>query len=328
LSDAADLMEVNIRSARAGGHKPGLLGSLAWRGALHFFQSEYARAETLLTESYALASELRDGFSLLISLFFLGLLRGNLGRMSEALNTLNEAIAMARRNGDRFWFPRLPNCIGWIHRELGDFSGAFEHDRHGVEVAREHHVLEAEANSLINVGIDYTRAHASEKSVAAFEQVEDIFHRDAWFRWRYNIRHQAARAEHWLSQGDLAQAAEYASRLFDMAGEFKARKYVAVAHKLRAEIALARGAGAEAAVELNSALDLLLAYPVPVLEWKVLAALGRVHSAGSDRARAREAFSRSAAVIQQISRNAPDEKFRATFLDCGEVREVLAGSAQ
>ena len=328
LSDAADLMEVNIRSARAGGHKPGLLGSLAWRGALHFFQSEYARAETLLTESYALASELRDGFSLLISLFFLGLLRGNLGRMSEALNTLNEAIAMARRNGDRFWFPRLPNCIGWIHRELGDFSGAFEHDRHGVEVAREHHVLEAEANSLINVGIDYTRAHASEKSVAAFEQVEDIFHRDAWFRWRYNIRHQAARSEHWLSQGDLTQAAEYASRLFDMAGEFKARKYVAVAHKLRAEIALARGAGAEAAVELNSALDLLLGYPVPVLEWKVLAALGRVHSAGSDRARAREAFSRSAAIIQQISRNAPDEKFRATFLDCGEVREVFAGSAQ
>jgi hypothetical protein len=53
-----------------------------------------------------------------------------------------------------------------------------------------------------------------------------------------------------------------------------------------------------------------------------------LHSVGSDRARAREAFSRSAAIIQQISRNAPDEKFRATFLDCGEVREVFAGSAQ
>lgn len=248
--------------------------------------------------------------------------------MSEALKTLNDAIAMARRNGDRFWFPRLPNCIGWIHRELGDFSGAFEHDLHGVEVAREHHVLEAEANSLINVGIDYAREDASEKSVAAFEQVEDIFHRDAWFRWRYNIRHQAARCEHWLSKGDLAQASEYASRLFDTASEFKARKYIAVAHKLRAEIALAQGVVSEAAAELKSALDLLGNYPVPVLEWRVLAALGRLHATASDTARAREAFSRSAVLIRQIAGNAPDEKLRATFLDSSEVREVFAGSGQ
>jgi tetratricopeptide (TPR) repeat protein len=280
----------------------------------------------LLTESYELASELRDSFSLLVSLFFLGLLRGNLGRMSEALTTLKKAIAMAERNGDHFWFPRLPNCIGWIHRELGDFVGAFQYDRRGVEVAREHHVLEAEANSLINIGIDYARERASEKSVAAFEQVEDIFHRDAWFRWRYNIRHQAARSEHALSQGDLKQASEYASRLFDMAGQFKARKYIAVAHKLRAEIALSRGAVVEAETELRSALELLRRYPVPVIEWKVLAMLGRLHSVVRDPARARDAFSRSAAIVQKIAANSPDEKLRATFLDSVEVREVFAGS--
>jgi tetratricopeptide (TPR) repeat protein len=327
LNEASTHMETNIRDARSIGHKPGLLGSLTWRGSLHFFQSEYERGETLLTESLELASELRDGFSLLVSLFFLGLLRGNLGRMSEALATLKEAIAIAGRNGDHFWFPRLPNCIGWIHRELGDFTGAFEHDRHGVEVARQYNVLEAEANSLINIGIDYTRERASEKSVAAFKQVEDIFHRDAWFRWRYNIRHQAARSEHWLSQGDLKQAAEYTSRLFDMASQFKARKYIAVAHKLRAEIAVARGAAAEAEAELHSALELLRTYPVPVLEWKVFATLGRLHSAGNDPARAREAFSRSAAIVQQMAGNAPDERLRAIFLGSSEVREALEGSA-
>jgi tetratricopeptide (TPR) repeat protein/predicted Ser/Thr protein kinase len=327
LSDASAKMEENICSARLIGNKPGLLGSLTWRGALHFFQSEYERGEVLLTESQLLSAELRDGFSLLVSLFFLGLLRGNLGRMSEALATLKEAIAMAGRNGDHFWFPRLPNCIGWIHRELGDFNGAFEHDQQGVKVAREHHVLEAEANSLINMGIDYTRERANEKSIAAFEQVEDIFHRDAWFRWRYNIRHQAARSEHWLSQGDLKQATEYANRLLDMAAQFKARKYVAVAHKLRAEISIARGAVSEAEAELHSALELLRNYPVPILEWRVLATLGRLYSAASDTDRTRGAFSRSAAIVQQIARNAPDEKLRAGFLDSGEVREVLVNSA-
>src|ERR1700683_1699799 len=327
LSEASAGMEENIRSARAIGHNPGLLGSLAWRGALHFFQSEYERGESLLTESLKLASELRDGFSILVSLFFLGLIRGNLGRMSEALTTLEEAIAMAGRNGDHFWFPRLPNCIGWIHRELGDFSGAFRHDQHGVDVARELHVLEAEANSLINIGIDYTHERASEKSVAAFERVEDIFHSDAWFRWRYNIRHQAARSEHWLSQGDLKQASEYTSRLFETAGQYKARKYIAVAHKLRAQIALLRGSAVEAETELHSALELLRSYPVPVVEWKILAALGRLHSVGNDPARARHAFSRSAAIVQRIAGNSPDEKLRATFLHSDEVREVFAGSA-
>ena len=55
---------------------------------------------------------------------------------------------MARRNGDLFWHPRIPNCLGWIHRELQDFEGAFKFDQEGVEVGHQHHVLEAEANAL------------------------------------------------------------------------------------------------------------------------------------------------------------------------------------
>jgi len=80
----------------------------------------------------------------LTSLFFLGLSKANLGQMSEALAILDEAIRMARRNGDLFWHPRIPNCIGWIHRELQDFAGAFKFDQEGVEVGHQHHVLEAE----------------------------------------------------------------------------------------------------------------------------------------------------------------------------------------
>ncbi len=326
LDEAKLRMEEIIRSSRSLGNKPALLGALTWRGSLHFFQSEYARAEEALSETRELASELRDGFSVLISLFFLGLLRGNLGRMKEALATLEEAIAMARRNGDAFWFPRLPNSIGWLYRELGDFNRAFDYDQHGVEVARQHNVLEAEANSLINMGIDYTRARDNAKSVDAFQRVEDIFHRDSWFRWRYNIRHQAARTEHWLSQGNLHQATEYANGLLEVANRYAARKYVAVAHKLLAQIAVARGAHDEGQARLMSSMEVLRNYPVPVVEWRVLAALARLHSARNDATAARDAFSCSAAIIQNIARNAPTEELRSTFLNSSEVREVLAGA--
>jgi len=91
---------------------------------VHFFQTEYERAEALVREALQLASELRDGFTLLQGRFFLGLTLGNQGRMSEALETLREALAMAQRNGDRIILARVPNGIGWIYRELGDLDQA------------------------------------------------------------------------------------------------------------------------------------------------------------------------------------------------------------
>ena len=151
---------------------------MAWRGCLHFFQTEYERAIECEVEARQLASELRDSFLLLTSMFFLGLSQGNLGRMSEALATLKEAIRMAGRNGDQFWYPRMPNCIGWIHRELEDFEGALKYDREGLDVGRQYHVLEAEANSLINLGIDYTCSGHGGRTQAAFNETREIFERD------------------------------------------------------------------------------------------------------------------------------------------------------
>jgi hypothetical protein len=88
-------------------------------------------------------------------------------------------------------------------------------------------VLEAEANSLINRGIDCTHAGAHQETAAAFHEVRDIFERDAWFRWRYNIRFEAAMAEHWLSQGDVGKAREFVDRLHVTATEHEVHKYIA-----------------------------------------------------------------------------------------------------
>jgi len=169
------ILDEVIRSARAINHKPALLTGLTWRGCLYFFQTEYKRAIECEQEAGELASKLRDGFLFLTSMFFLGLSKGNLGHMSEAIATLEEAIQMAGRNGDRFWFPRMPNCIGWMHRELQDFEGALKHDQEGLRVARQYHVLEAEANSLINLSIDHTYEGKAEETISAFRETREIF---------------------------------------------------------------------------------------------------------------------------------------------------------
>ncbi|MCA1575532.1 MAG: tetratricopeptide repeat protein [Acidobacteria bacterium] len=60
----------------------------------YFFQTEYERAIECEQEARELASRLRDGFHLLTAMFFIGLSKGNLGQMSEAIATLEEAIKM------------------------------------------------------------------------------------------------------------------------------------------------------------------------------------------------------------------------------------------
>jgi tetratricopeptide (TPR) repeat protein len=275
-----------------------------------------------------LASELRDGFLLLTSWFFLGLAQGNLGRMSAALATLQQAIEKARRNGDLFWYPRMPNCIGWLHRELQDFEGAHKYDQQGIEVSREHHVLEAEANSLINLGIDYTHAGDVERTLSAFHEVRSIFGRDAWFRWRYNIRLQAATADYWLRSGDLERAGEFALHLLDNATQYEAHKYIAVAHRLMAQAAIARGEFDEGEKQFCAALSELRQYPSPLVAWKTYADLGRLKSRLGDASSARESFDQAAEIVNSILKNVSDENLRKTFMTSEAVREVLNGAVK
>jgi tetratricopeptide (TPR) repeat protein len=328
LAEAKPILDDIIQTARAINHRPALSAGLTWRGGLHFFQTEYERAIDCETEARQLASELRDGFLLLTSMFFLGLSQGNLGRMSAALSTLTEAIEMARRNGDFFWFPRMPNCIGWIHRELQDFEGALKHDQEGLDVGRQYHVLEAEANSLINLGIDYTHSGKTEETMSAFHEARDIFKRDAWFRWRYNIRLQAATAEHWLRQGDRAKAREFAERLLDTANQYEAHKYIAVAHGLMARIAIAGGDTRAVESEFIAALAELQEYPAPLVTWRICAALGRLKVTLGDSSGARDAFGRAAEIVNECAANVADANLRATFLNSDAVREVMTGTSR
>ncbi len=323
LAEAKPMLDDLIQSARATNDKPALAAGLVWRGCLYFFQTEYAQAVKVATEGRQLASELRDSFLLLTSMFFLGLSNGNLGRMSEALSILEEGMRMARRNGDLFWHPRMPNCIGWIHRELQDLEGAFKHDQEGLEIGHQCNVLEAEANSLINLGVDYTLAGKSEQTTAAFHQVRDIFERDAWFRWRYNIRLHAAMAEHALHDGDISRAQEITNRLLETATKYGVHKYIAVAHRLTAKIARAQGNDEIAEREFRTALEEIQEYPVPVLAWRVYAELGDLKATAGEAVASREAFASAAGIINQIAASVRDPDLQNIFVSSPAVRDVL-----
>ncbi len=315
LKEGKAVLDDVVATARRLDYKPALVGGVTWRACLHFFQSEYELAIENAREGIRLASELRDGFLWLTAMFFVGLSQGNQGKMSAALTTLQEAMQRARRNGDLFWHPRFPNCIGWIYRELHDFEAARKFDEEGVDVARRHHVLEAEANSLINRGIDCTHAGQKECTNSAFAEVNDIFARDAWFRWRYNIRLQAASAAHHLRHGELDQAREYILRLEETAREHEVHKYLGVAKQLMGELLIAKEDLAGAEQQFDSALAELNDYPAPLVAWKVHAGIARLKSRSNDVAGAEEHSVRALEIVDSIAANVTDEKLRNNFVN-------------
>jgi tetratricopeptide (TPR) repeat protein len=318
LKEAKVLLDDVVATSRRLNHKPALLGGVTWRACLHFFQTEYDEAIRMATEGRRLASELRDGFLMLTALFFIGLSQGNQGMMSASLATLNEAMDIARRNGDLFWYPRMPNCVGWIYRELHDFDAAHRHNEDGIEISRRHCVLEAEANSLINRGIDCTLAGDHACTDATFHEVRDIFARDAWFRWRYNIRLEAATAEHWLRQGELDKAREFVRRLMETATEHEVHKYKAVAHGLLGEISIASGEPKAASRHFDAALAELKDHPAPLVAWRTYGGAARAKAACGDVNGAQEASARASEIVHMIAGNVSDEKLRNTFLAAAE----------
>lgn len=294
-----------------------LLGILDVRARLLFFRSEYAEAEKTFRETLSMASEVGDTFELLKAQYFLTLTLANLGRIGEALEVLTRAMDTARRNGDCFWSARVPNCLGWIHRELQDFEYATAFDAEGAATAGRLRIGEAAVNSFINLAFDHFHKGDEPAAHSAMQSAESMMSQDAWFRWRFEIRLLAARAERTLARPD-------ALHLVGAATECGARKYIVVGHTLLARIAMAEGDPQTAAAELNVAIGILRDFPAPLTAWKTFSTLGQLQTQLGAAAAARAAFDEAAAIIRYIAAQTPDERLRSVFLASPAVQPALS----
>jgi len=316
-----------IPMARALKHRPAMILNLTFHGIVRFWRSDYAGAEHMQVEATQLAAEARDGFHLPLALFYLGLTRANRGQISEGMRSLQEGLDMAKRNNNALALSRIPNGIGWVWREIGDLGKAIEFNEGCVEITQRTRAAEAEANALINLVYDYLLAGRPEKAEGALERIYPLYERERWNRWRfYGIRHNAAQAEYWMVRGKLDKAEEHARALLANAEQNKVAKYVTVARRLLGEIALMNGDPNAAEEELTRSLDLFEAHPMPLIEWRSHASLGKLLAGRGRPAAAREAFQRGEGVVQGLASSISDTALRQAFLEMGAVREVLAGA--
>jgi tetratricopeptide (TPR) repeat protein len=319
------MLDDTIASARSRGLRVALKIGLAYRNLVHYFQTDYPSAEAACVEGLAVATEMGDGFYALAARMFLGLARANLGRVSEALDDFTDAIAVARRNDDRYWLPRLVSHLGWVHRELGALHRAREHDNEAVRLARAQPVWGPESEALLNLCVDDVRQGHAERASELLAELQARAAASPWMRWVSELRLAAAAAEHWSVRGDHERTLEHAARLADVARSLGARGYRCAAFRMQAEVALARGGDVEpAARNLRAALAELRVTPAPLEVWKSARLIALLLRRLGDEDGARIAFAEAARAIGTIAAGTRDESLREGFLGLPQVSEVLA----
>src|SRR5262249_7142726 len=221
-----------------------------------------------------------------------------------------------------YWLPRLPNTMGWLHRELQDLDTALRLDHEGVQMGRQLASSDAEANSHINLGHDYLMLGEPARAYEHLQEAERLYNQHVWFRWRFNLRLQAEMATYWIVRGDLKAAAGHATTSLRLAEETLSRKHMAWARKLQGDIAVLEERVEDGRRHLASALALLGGHPCPILEWRVLKAAAGLARRLKAPSGSEELRGRSRAVVRSLADAIWDDRRRQSFLASEAVRDL------
>ncbi len=322
LAGAESYLDRAVPVLQAEGEPMGALQASCFRGQLYSFRLEHQEAEQDLRWVREKAHALGSGFQLIFAHFQGGIARGNQGRLSEALSMLREGMRLAELNGDRFWLPRTPNTLGWLHRELHDLETALRLDAQSVRQGREFGSAEAEANGQINLGHDYLVLGEPARALEHLQEAQRLYDQDVWYRWRYNLRLQAELASYWITRGDLQAAAAHAAASLQGAEATRSRKHLAWAHKLLGDIAVLEERVEDAQRHYATALGVLQRHPCPTIEWKILKAAAELSKLQRNDAAGAEFLGRSRAVVQSLADALQDDKLRQGFLAAKAVRDL------
>ncbi|WP_116710017.1 ATP-binding protein [Actinomycetospora cinnamomea] len=111
--------------------------AMAYRGALLQHMDRFAEARAVLERAVALCTRTGEFRTLLQSLFFCGLARGDVGDLAGALRSLDRARRLIDDAGVGYYRAGIETTTSWLWQELGDLGRAREHAELAVDLARQ-----------------------------------------------------------------------------------------------------------------------------------------------------------------------------------------------
>jgi tetratricopeptide (TPR) repeat protein len=327
--------EESLLISRREGYKDFISTNLGWLGTCAGFLGKYERAVAHLTEGLAVSRDITDGLGELVCLAFLSLAQVHLGNYGAAINTIQECKAKAEALGNPFFFARMPNHLGWIHRLFGDFSRAEALDRESAELGRPVSMPYAEISALINLGADYLGLGQVERARSHLVEVLDRIETGEYgahkVLWAPRLRNTLADA--CLAMGDHKAALRHVDKSLGVAVASSLQKRMAEGWALRGRILAHVGKLEAAGADLQRAFALADKLNCPSTTYPIAFDLGEWYQAAGQERDAAELFGRARAEVERMAAAMEDEGLRSIFLQWAPIQAIyesyarLAGNA-
>ncbi|WP_433026676.1 ATP-binding protein [Actinomycetospora sp. CA-053990] len=193
--------------------------AMAYRGALLQHMDRFAEARAVLERAVVLCTRTGEFRTLLQSLFFCGLARGDVGDLAGALRSLDRARRLIDEAGVSYYRAGIETTTSWLWQELGDVGRAREHAEEAVELAsRGGGALELEQglHALLALADCDLLAGRDDDAGALVEAAAPLLDRPLPFRPRaamrlleMQARWEPARAEALLEQARTFRSTKY-----------------------------------------------------------------------------------------------------------------------
>lgn len=305
---------------------------LVRRGGLANWAGRYAEALELLTPVRRAAEKARQDFDRIQLAFPEVLCLIGTGEYQRALELLHEVIANCERIGEKVWYARHLNGVGWLYGELQDTRLAIGWNRRSLDAALEINSPdpESESNARLNLGDNLLALGELAAAEEQFQIVERIVRNprppDLWLLWSYSQHLLHSYGELWLARGNAQKALAYADERVQRTETSGRRKNVVNGRRLRGQTHLARGNLNDAESELAAALRVATEVDNPPQLWKTHAAVASLRAAQGRPDDARQAYHDALAVIDRVAAGLTQESLRRTFLDSPHVRSIRVGA--
>ncbi|WP_433786392.1 ATP-binding protein [Actinomycetospora sp. CA-101289] len=197
--------------------------AMAYRGALLQHMDRFAEARAVLERAVALCTRTGEFRTLLQSLFFCGLARGDVGDLAGALRSLDRARRLIDEAGVGYYRAGIETTTSWLWQELGELGRAREHAELAVDLAsRGGGALELEQglHALLALADCDLLEGRDDDAGARVESAAPLLDRPLPFRPRAAMR---------LLEMQARWEPERAEALLDQARTYRSAKYEALA---------------------------------------------------------------------------------------------------
>ncbi len=319
LVEARPILERAVRASRDAGDVVQEVIARFCFGMLEGWQGEYDTAADVTSEGLRIARDRRLLPLLMRSLWANSMPLIGKGDYDRAQALLHEGFDLADKVGDEGMAPRMLNTLGWLYLECGDVDRSIDHNVRAVDRARgRQHAVSVEMGTYATV--NWGDALLRKGEIAAAGEVYDAAQgvvsnprTHVWMKWRYSTHLFASLAEYWLARGNPERAAGFVGRSMEIALATTSRKYIAIGHRISAEIALQRLDLNEAEAQARRALALAERIRNPPQQWSACALLGDILARMGKPDDALDARTRAGHVIRGVASSLADPRLRQSF---------------